>query len=270
MDRHFIEGASKHAIADAHEKDLVIQDKHSVKFLTYWFDDARSTAFCLVDAPDKETIQNAHDEAHGSVPHEIIEVDPTIVEAFLGRVKDPNPVESTGEIPIDSAFRTIMFTDLKDSTRMSTELGDSRALHLLHVHNLLTRNILREFQGNEVKHTGDGFLASFASVPNAVECAIAIQKAFNTHNQENPEDSLYLKIGMTTGEPIEDGGDLFGAAVNLAARLCDHADANQILVAPEVKDFCRNVGIRFSEFEEFTPKGFDHAICVHSVEWQNA
>ena len=82
MDRHFIEGATQHSIANAHERDLKIQHKHGVQFITYWFDDARCTAFCLVDAPNKEVIQITHDEAHGSVPHEIIEVDPMIVEAF--------------------------------------------------------------------------------------------------------------------------------------------------------------------------------------------
>ncbi|MBC8508110.1 MAG: DUF4242 domain-containing protein [Anaerolineales bacterium] len=270
MDRHYVEGATKHALANAHERDLEVQNKHGLQFLTYWFDEVRSTAFCLVDAPDKESIQHAHNEAHGSVPHEIIEVDPSIVEAFLGRVKDPSPVDSSGDTPIDSAFRAIMFTDLKDSTRMSTELGDTKALHLLHVHNLLTRNTLREFQGTEVKHTGDGFLASFASVPIAVKCAVAIQKAFDKHNQETPEDALYVKIGMTTGEPIEDHGDLFGAAVNLAARLCEHADASQILVAPDVRDRCNDMALPFSEFEDFTPKGFDHAIRLHKVDWQLA
>ena len=95
MDRHFIEGASHRAIADAHEKDLIHQGKYGVKFLTYWFDEERSTAFCLVDAPDKESIQTAHNEAHGDIPHEIIEVDPGVVQAFLGRIDDPAPQPST-------------------------------------------------------------------------------------------------------------------------------------------------------------------------------
>ena len=65
MDRHYIEGATRHTIANAHEKDLAIQSKYGVNFLTYWFDEARSTAFCLVEAPTKEAIHKAHDEAHG-------------------------------------------------------------------------------------------------------------------------------------------------------------------------------------------------------------
>ena len=180
MDRHYSENATREGITNAHEKDLEIQGKHNCKFITYWFDDDRHTGFCLVDAPDKEALQKTHNEAHGDIPHEIIEVDPKIVEAFLGRVKDPKPVEPHNEAQIDSAFRAIMFTDLKDSTLMSTTLGDAKALHLVRVHNALTRNELRQFNGSEVKHTGDGIMSSFSSISNAVACTIAIQRAFDT------------------------------------------------------------------------------------------
>ena len=125
----------------------------------------------LVKAPTKEAIQKAHDEAHGAVPNEIIEVDPTVVEAFLGRVKDPPPADSaaaTGSyVPRDAALRVIMFTDLKDSTAMTTRLGETKALHLLRIHNTFTRNALREHAGREVKHLGDGIMASFASIVQA-------------------------------------------------------------------------------------------------------
>src|SRR5262245_51361442 len=144
MDRHYVEGATRRAVADAHQKDLALQDKYNVKFLTYWFDEARSTAFCLVEAENRETIERAHHDAHGLIPHEILQVDPAVVNAFLGRIQDP-PSNSAGDLDparIDPAFRAIMFTDLKDSTLMTTLYGDAKALHLLHVHNAFTRNSL--------------------------------------------------------------------------------------------------------------------------------
>jgi hypothetical protein len=174
MDRHYVEGATRSAVAHAHQLDLAVQEKYKVQFLTYWFDEPHCTAFCLIVSPDKETLQKAHDEAHGLIPNEIIEVDPSIVEAFLGRVKDPTPLDTspdkTGEVPIDAAFRAIMFTDLKGSTLMTTTFGDTKALHLLHIHNALTRNALRDYRGREVKHTGDGVMASFASVSDVCHC----------------------------------------------------------------------------------------------------
>jgi class 3 adenylate cyclase len=267
MDRHYIEDGTRHAIANAHEKDLEIQHKHGVQFLTYWFDEERCTTFCLVDAPNKDAIQTTHDEAHGDVPHEIIEVDPQVVQAFLGRVQDPTPPENSEEVSIDSAFRTIMFTDLKDSTLLSTMFGDAKALHLIHVHNALTRNTLKKYNGTEVKHTGDGIMASFVSVSEAVDCAIAIQKAFDTYNQDNPDEALYLRIGLSAGEPIEEGGDFFGSAVNLAARLCAHAEPSQILAAQIVRDQSPGQEDAFVDRGKITPKGFEHAVQMYEIQW---
>ena len=272
MDRHYVEGATRHAVADAHQKDLALQDKYSVKFLTYWFDEMRCTAFCLIEAPNRDTIERAHDEAHGLVPNEIIEVDPAVVDAFLGRIKDP-PATSPGKSEgtrVDPGFRAIMFTDLKDSTRMTTLHGDAKALHLLHVHNALTRNSLNAHRGREIKHTGDGIMASFASVPDAVECAIAIQKAFAAYNQEHADAPLYLRIGMSAGEPIEEHGDLFGKAVQLAARLCAHAEPAQILIDQVVLDQWSGKQLPFADLGEVTPKGFDHAVRVYEVQWMQA
>lgn len=268
MDRHYVEGATKSGVAQAHDKDLAIQEKYPIKFLTYWFDEPRCTGFCLVESPDKETIQKAHDEAHGLVPNEIIEVDPRVVKAFLGRVKDPTPVDLSGEVPIDSAFRAIMFTDLKDSTLMTTMFGDTKALHLLHIHNALIRNALREHHGNEVKHTGDGIMASFVKVEQAVQCAIAIQKAFAAHNQGDPNESLHIRIGLSAGEPVEEDGDLFGSAVQLAARICAHTAPDHILVAQIVRNECPSQQYEFVDLGEITPKGFDNPIQVHEIAWQ--
>lgn len=272
MDRHYVEGATHHTVSLAHEMDLEIQNRYGVKFITYWFDEERSTAFCLVDAPDRETIQAAHNEAHGLVPHEILEVDPSIVEAFLGRVKDPTPVDTsqTAANLIDSAFRAIMFTDLEGSTLMTTTLGDSKALHLLHVHNAITRNALRENNGREVKHTGDGIMASFVGAPQAVECASAIQRAFSKHNRENQDIEMHVRIGISVGEPIEEEGDFFGNTVQLAARLCGFAQTDQILVADAVRELCRDADYSFEDLGQINPKGFETAVQVYRVNWRGA
>ena len=269
MDRHFSKDATRTAIKLAHEKDLEIQDKHGVKFLTYWFDEDRYTTFCLVDAPNKEAIQEAHDEAHGGVPHEIVEVDPQVVEAFLGRVNDPAPSTTSEEVELDSAFRVIMFTDLKDSTLMTTMYGDKKGLHLLHIHNALTRNALRANSGTEVKHTGDGIMASFKSVSNAVNCALEIQGAFNTHNLANPDEALQVRIGISAGEPIEEDGDLFGSAVQMAARLCAHAEPNQILAAQIVRDQCVDMEQCFVPKDEASMKGFNEKTIFYEVRETN-
>lgn len=274
MDRHYVEGATRQSVADAHQKDLVLQDKYDVKFMTYWFDEMRCTAFCLIEAPNRETIERAHNEAHGSIPNEVLEVDPAVVDAFLGRIKDPPPpntaAENPAEISIDAGLRAIMFTDLKDSTLMTTLHGDAKALHLLHVQNALSRSALNTHRGREIKHTGDGIMASFASVPDAVDCAIAIQKAFAAYNKEHPETPMYLRIGMSAGEPIEDDGDLFGKAVQLAARLCAHAQPARVLVDQRVLDQCPGKNLPLTDLGEINLKGFDHAVRVYEINWTDA
>ena len=268
MDRHYVEGITRDAIAQAHALDLAIQERYPVKFLTYWFDEPRCTGNCLIVSPDKETIRKAHGEAHGNVPSEIIEVDLSIVEVFLGRTQDLTPVDNFVETPVDSAFRTIMFTDLKDSTLMTTMFGDTKALHLLHIHNALIRNELREHRGSEVKHTGDGIMASFVDVENAVKCAIAVQKSFADHNQRDPNESLHIRVGLSAGAPVEEDGDLFGSAVQLGARICAHTEPDRILAAQIVRDECPSRQSVFVDFGEIIPKGFDNPIHVYEVKWR--
>jgi len=268
MDRHYIKGATQHAIQNAHTADLAVQDKYLVKFITYWFDETRSTAFCLVDSPDRESITHAHAEAHGEIPNEIIEVNPAVVEAFLGRIKDPAPpCEGSAERKNDSAFRTILCTDLQESTAMAVRLGDTRALHLLHVHNAITRNALKAHEGREARHTGDGIIASFTSAKRGVECAIAIQKMFRAHNDQNPDDAMHVRIGLNAGEPIEEDNTLFGTTVILAVRICAFAQPNGIVVSQLVRDECGESDFSFSEGLEAHLKGFDHPIGLAEVIW---
>jgi class 3 adenylate cyclase len=272
MDRHDMEGATAKAVADAHLKDLMLQEKYGVKMLTYWFDESRGSAFCLIDAPDKEKVTQLHADAHGEIPHKIIEVDSNAVETFLGRIEDPKPNPETGAISngteIDSAFRTVMFTDMKDSTAITTRLGDALALELFRTHNSITRNALGQYNGREIQHTGDGFMLSFTSASSSVECAVAVQKAFVSHNRNNPDTTINVRIGICAGEPVEEDNRLFGSTVQLASRICDKAAPDQILVASVIKDLCLGKQFSFSDQGESTLKGFDQPLHIYEVQWQ--
>jgi len=279
MDRHDIEGVTAQAVAEAHELDMAVQDKHGAKYLTYWCDEVRGHIFCLVDAPSKEVAMQVHREAHGLVPNQIIEVDQATVEAFLGTIEAPPPLisiaplQSTEPLATESesagntAFRTILFTDMRGSTALTRQLGDAKAMELLHIHNAIIRNALRAHRGNEVKHTGDGFMASFVSVSQAVECAISILKAFDFYNGQHPDTAIHLRLGLSAGEPIEEDRDFFGATVQLAARLCEHAQADMILVAGVVRELCLGKKLPFKDQGEKQLKGFDGLVRVYEVEW---
>ncbi len=271
MDRHEMEGATAKAVADAHLKDLALQDKYGIKLMTYWFDESRGTAFCLVDAPAMEKVRQLHEEAHGSVPHKIMEVDPGAVEAFLGRIEDPEPHEAlpaANGTYVDSAFRTIMFTDMKASTAITIRLGDKEAIEVFRTHNALIREILGLHNGREIQHTGDGFMVSFTAASQAVACAIAIQQALSAHNQRRPEAGINVRIGICAGEPVEEDQRLFGSTVQLTSRICDKADPDQILVAPVIKDLCLGKSFAFADRGEHTFKGFDQPLRMYEVQWQ--
>jgi class 3 adenylate cyclase len=273
MDRHYVEGATKQAMDGAHQQDLDIQAEYGVNIMTYWFDEARSTAFCLADAPNEEALRDVHKHSHGMIPNEIIEVDPHTVQAFLGRIEDPVPDPNvdagSSQDEIEPAFRSIMFTDLKDSTQLAVQLGDKKAMHLLRIHNAMTREALKAHSGREVKTTGDGFLLSFFNAADALDCAIAIQDAFNDYNKRHPEETLYVRIGVAAGEPIEEKGDLYGAAVNLASRICAEAKAGGVLIAQIVRDEIEDEKghLQFASGGKLTLKGFDHPVDVYEVSW---
>jgi hypothetical protein len=107
LDRHDIKGTSAAQVAESHLKDLAVQDRHGVKFLTYCFDQDRGTVFCLVDASNKETAQQVHREAHGRVAGEIIDVSLSADEAFLGCISDPQPTTPSLSAIAEPAHRAI-------------------------------------------------------------------------------------------------------------------------------------------------------------------
>jgi class 3 adenylate cyclase len=267
-----MEGVTARDVAEAHLKDLQLQDKYGIKMLTYWFDESRESGFCLVDAPTKEKVTQLHAEAHGGIPHKIIEVDTHTVETFLGRIEDPQPPAesdaSANESLIDSAFRTVMFTDMKDSTAITTRLGDTKALELFRTHNSISRDALSQYNGREIQHTGDGFMVSFTSASNSVECAIAIQKSFVSHNQNFGDMPINVRIGICAGEPVEEDNRLFGSTVQLTSRICDSAEPDQILVASVIRDLCLGKQFPFVDQGESALKGFDQPLRIFEVQWQ--
>jgi len=280
IDRHDIDGVTAQAVMDAHALDMAVQDKHGVNYLTYWVDEARGRVFCLCDAPTKELAEQVHREAHGLLANKIMEVDPDTVEAFLGTVEQAPPMmrvealapaipapETFGPEPGASAFRAVLFTDMTGSTEMTRRLGDVGAMAVLRAHNVIIREALRAHNGREIKHTGDGFMTSFISVSCAVECAITILRAFEAHNVNHPDHEIHVRIGLTAGEPVEEDNDLFGATVQMAARLCSHAQNDGILVSGVVQELCADKNLDFMNPGERTLKGFDAPVRVFEVGW---
>jgi class 3 adenylate cyclase len=262
IDRHDYppESITPQEIVAGHIRDLQIGLKHGVRFISYWSDPATGIDFCYFEAPNPDALIQTHREAHGDLPTRIIQVDGDIVGRFFGRM--------AGDAQEESSFRTILFTDLEGSTSMTQRLGDSGAMNVLREHDAIVRRALATWFGSEVKHTGDGIMASFISAVDGVQAAIAMQRDFAAHNTAGVAVPLRVRIGLSAGEPVTDHGDIFGAAVQLARRCCDHGDAGEILVASVVRDLCIGKGIAFSSRGGVALKGFDEEVSLFEVRWQ--
>ena len=162
---------------------------------------------------------------------------------------------------------TVLFTDLVGHTAMMQRLGDARGRDVLREHERITRETLAGHGGHEIKTDGDSFMVSFGSVTSAVDCAIALQRAFAARN-EGADEALHVRIGLNAGEPVEEDGDLFGATVILASRIAAKAGAGEILVPDTVRGLLSGKGFVFGDRGEFLPQGFDEGVRVWDVRWR--
>ncbi len=275
MDIHELpEGTTAEDIAKAHAKDVETQRKYGVEYRKYWVNETGRKVFCLAHAPSAEAAACVHREAHGLVAEKIIEVEPNVAEVFLGGT-ETNSVGAVllpggGSDARDPGIRTVLFTDIVDSTTLTHSLGDDAAMALFDVHDAVVRNALANLGGREVKHTGDGIMASFVSAAGAVRCAIQIQRELAKHEEAQPERRLKVRVGAAAGEPVEQHNDLFGMTVQLAARLCAHARPEQILVSNAIAELCIGKGLLFEDLGEVVLKGFGYPVRAHAAAWRQA
>ena len=268
MDIHSCDGVHAEDVAHAHLKDVEVQGHYDVEYKKYWFNQAAGKLFCLVEAPNAEAAQRVHLEAHGLAAEKFIEIDPDLVDGFMGHspVNDAGAVIQGDKSEYDHGIRTIMFTDIVGSTEMCSRHGDDAAILMLGVHDSIVRAALGEHKGREVKHTGDGIMAAFNSAASAVKSACRVINDLRAHNDPRPDLPVEVRVGISAGEPVEQAADLFGSTVQLAARLCAQAQPGQILVSNVVADLCIGKNLKFYDAGEVELKGFDGRIPTRAVE----
>ncbi len=181
---------------------------------------------------------------------------------FLGRS------EFAASQPPAGDTHTILFTDMESSTALTQSFGDAKAQELVRAHNTIVREALSTHDGTEIKHTGDGIMASFSTASSALRCAVAIQRAVAARAAEQPEVPLGLRVGLNAGEPVVEEQDLFGASVQLARRICDHAEPGQILASNVVRELAMGKGFLFGDIGDVVPKGFENPVRLWSVRWR--
>ncbi len=271
IDVHHLPGITTEIAAAEHIRDIDVQGPYAVDYSKYWLNEETGKLFCYCEAPTAEAAIEVHRLAHGDPAENLIEVTPELLELFLGTA---GFVDTTGAVMLsagdrehDTATRTILFTDIVGSTALTQRLGDEAAMAIVTAHDEIVRSALAEHGGREVKHTGDGIMAVFVSAVGAVRAAIHAQRELSTYAGDGIDESIQIRVGIASGEPVGRNGDLFGATVQLAARLCAHAGPSQIVVSGVVADLCLGKRLRFEELGTVTLKGFLADVTARLAAW---
>jgi class 3 adenylate cyclase len=191
----------------------------------------------------------------------------TLLRAIDELLAEAEEAVAGAEPPAAGAFRTVLFTDIEGSTSMMRRLGDDKGRAVLREHERIVREALKAHGGTEVKALGDGFMACFSSATRALECAIAMQRAFAEHN-ESAEEPIRVRVGLNAGEPIAEDQDLFGTAVIVAARIAAKAEGGEILASNVVRELVAGKGFLFSDRGDVVLRGFEDPVRLYDLRWQ--
>jgi class 3 adenylate cyclase len=203
------------------------------------------------------------------------DVQTQLVQEFLGTAEQPATQapaqEAAPELEVADAggLRIILFSDVESNTELLQKLGDDRWRVLLREHERITRGQFVAHGGDEIKGTGDGFIASFSSAARAIECAMAIQRAM-AGSSAFAETPLRVRIGLNAGEPIAEDGDLFGTAVSTASRIMDQGNGGEILVSDVVRQLVAGKNFPFSDRGTVTLRGFDDPVRIYELRWRGS
>lgn len=235
MDVHDVPGITLRDATSAHHQDLLIEKEHGCKCISFWVDEKKGNAFCLIEAPGKNDVELLHSKSHGLMPYKIIEVNDSLVESFLGKIYDPCNAAITNDTPetsVGSSFRTLLVSDITDPILLLYQLGMEKANELLNNYKNLIRKELNTHGGSEVEYEGFGFIGSFSSASKAVSCALAIQQKFSGIEYGVMTNRLSLNAGF----PVEQSEKIFGDTIQFAKDLCMTAKDNQVVISSNVKD----------------------------------
>lgn len=239
MDLHIVPGVTARQVAEAHVRDVKIQEQYFCKAITYWLDEDKGCVFCLIEAPDKEAVREMHEEAHGLIPNEIIQVDADAVKAFLGRLQDPKDAilqpETNLKVFSDPAFRIILITKTMDARLLQHAVGKERTQELLLLYSTIVREQCRTYGGSEVYSREDGFVISFSAQVQAMDCAVAIRKKLM-----HAVAQLGLRIALHAGVPVDKGDAIFGSTIRFAHFLTNFGKAGQIVMSSVVRNLFKD------------------------------
>jgi len=227
MDLHIIENITVEEVKKAHIADLTIQKKYGVKYAKYWVNEKAGMVFCLMDGPDKKTCELVHQEAHGDIACNIVEVQQGEYEFFMGHgiEEETDPVKHN-DGTLDTGYRAVLYVDMLGTYFMVKKSED------------IILKAVKAFRGREVSEAGDGIMAVFNACSPAVLCAQDIRIKVLNLKKKNREKRNYieLQMGISAGTPVTKTDSEFAPIIQQAKRLCQAAKETEILASPLVNE----------------------------------
>ena len=212
-----------------HLADLEVQSKYGVRYVQYWVNDDAGMVFCLMEGPNKEACEKVHQEAHGDIACNVIQVEKGDYELLMGVTTiDEFEMAHNLQGEVDSGYRIFVSINF---------IGPEK---LLIEPEFLTGKILRELGGRELIHPGPEIMGVFNSCRQAVQCAKSIQSEMKDFLfQQDLMDRVEFRIAVAAGEPVTNNDGLFGDTLQLVSRLNSLTGKNQIILSSLVKDLCK-------------------------------
>lgn len=234
MDFHIISDITIDEVKKAHIADLAIQDRYNVKYLQFWVNQDAGTVFCLIEAPDKESCEKVHNEAHGNIACQIVEVEAGFYKLFMGESHQvDHGLVNDKDGKIDKAYRFVLVVDIRGKTK-ATGSDDLSNLVLPDKPKKLIRKIIPGYLGREIKNSDyDAILAVFTEADEAMACAIEIQNEL-LKRMVSPEDeswNISFKMGIGGGQPVTMNDEFFEKTIRLAQRLSLIAEDQEIIAS---------------------------------------
>lgn len=183
-----------------------------------------------------------------------------------GRHRDRRPGAGMPTAPDGTV--TILFSDIVGFSALTERVGDLEATRLVSDHNRLVRDQVATHGGYEVKSQGDGFMVAFGGAGRALRCAVDLQRAFERYSLEHPGEPIRLRVGLHTGEVVQDGDDFHGRTVIMASRLADAASPSEILVSSLVHELTNSSGeFSFGDDRPVELKGISGPQRAYPLVW---
>jgi DNA-binding SARP family transcriptional activator len=180
-----------------------------------------------------------------------------------------HPQPSSEPVAMPEGTVTVLFTDLVGSTELLERLGDDDAETLRREYFRVLRRAVTASRGRDVKNLGDGLMVVFGSTLDALNSAVAMQRAIDRRNRRTRDKELRVRIGVSVGEPTREGDDYFGMPVVVAKRFCDHAERGQILASELVRVLAGQRGDHtFLDHGRVPLKGLAEPVAAVEVLWE--